>query len=249
MTNPKWNSMIADGTPADRLLLKTLLKSYCPQVKIVAEASTVAETVACIQSHEVRLVFCNVSLNDGEVFEVIDQVNGLPVQIVIMAPDDGFALRAFRYKAFDYLLKPLSPEVLLNLVGRLDAPSFDADVSQTTPANFGTKQKFGTILLNAAGVQHVVQVPDIVHLEGDGNYATVHISSGEKILVSKPLKHFEDILPAKYFYRVHQSHIVNLAFVKSVQNGDSQMINLSNGKSVPLARRKKDPFLLWLSRQ
>jgi len=249
MTNPKWNSMIADGTPADRLLLKNLLKNHCPQVKIVAEASTVAETVACIQSHEVSLVFCSVALNDGEVFEVIDQVNGSPVHIVIMAPDDRFALRAFRYKAFDYLLKPLTSEVLLNLVGRLDVPSFDTDDIQTAPNAFGAKPKFGTILLNAAGVQHVVQVPDIMHLEGDGNYATVYLLSGEKILVSKPLKHFEDILPAKYFYRVHQSHIVNLTFVKSVQNGDSQTITLSNGKTVPLARRKKDPFLMWLSRQ
>lgn len=249
MTNLKWNALVVDETPTDRHSLKTLLKAYCPQVKVKAEASNAAEAIVCIQNQNIDLVFCNTSLPDGDVFAVIDQVKGFQGLFIIVAPNDGFALRAFRYQAYDYLIKPISVEVLLALMERLEAESLHHEPAGDTPEMHSQKQKFGTILLNAAGVQHVVHVPDIIHLEGDGNYATVHLSSGDKILVSKPLKFFEDVLPARYFYRVHQSHIVNLSYVKSVQNGDVQLINLNNGNTAPLARRKKDPFLMWLARQ
>jgi len=249
MTNPQLNAIIVDETPTERHLLKTLLKATCPQVKVKAEISEAGEAIACIQNQEIDLVFCNVLLPDGDVFNVIDQVPGFQGHFIIMAPDDGFALRAFRYKAYDYLVKPISAAVLLTLMARLESEPKHPDSTTETLEGSGQKPKFGTILLNAAGVQHVVHVPEIIHLEGDGNYATVHLISGDKILVSKPLKYFEDMLPAKYFYRVHQSHIVNLSYVKSVQNGDVQLINLSNGNTAPLARRKKDPFLMWLARQ
>jgi len=247
MTTPKWNTIIADDAPADRQILKDILKDACPQVNVLAEVSDVAETIACIRTRGVDLVFCNVSLRDGDVFEVIDRLSGFKGHFIILAQDEGFALRAFRSRAFDYLLKPISTETVLDVIRRLEIDLLKLNPPREDQDRNFQKQKFGAILLNAAGLQHVIQITDIIHLEGDGNYTTVHIDNGDKILVSKPLKHFEDILPAKSFYRVHQSHIINFSFVKSVQNGDVHLINLSNGNAVPLARRKKDLFLMWLS--
>ena len=249
MTNPKWNSIILESDPAESNLLKTMLRKHCPQVKVLAEATEISKAIHCLQTFEANLVFCNVLLHDGNAFDMIDQLDGFHGCLVFLSHNQEHALRAFKYNAFDYLLKPVTPEVLLDVVGRLEQRSAHADNAQEALDEENQKKKFSTIILHAAGVQHVVQIADIVRLEGDGNYATAFLNNGEKILVSKPLKHFEDILPARKFFRVHQSHIVNLNSVKSVQSGDAHLINLTNGSTVPLARRKKDPFLVWLSRQ
>jgi len=248
MTNSKWNSIIVDETPSECQLLKTMLMTHCPQVKVLAEVSEVGEAIACIKKLGVNLIFCNVLLHDGDVFEVIDQLNGFQAHFIILASDKGFALRAFRYKAFDYILKPISMEVLLDLMERLESEPLGQATQNEVLDLHSQRQKFATIILNAGGLQHVVHITDIIHLEGDGNYSTVHLATGDKILVSKSLKHFEEVLPARNFYRVHQSHIVNLTYVKSVQNGEVHLINLSNGETAPLARRKKDPFFMRLAK-
>lgn len=249
MLTPKWNSIILDGNPTDSRILKNLLHAYCPQVKVQAEVAEATEAVSSIKLLEPNLVFCTVKLQNGSSFEVIDQLENFNGNLIFLASDEKCAIKAFRYNAFDYLLKPVTSEVLIDVMERLEFRTHQSDHRIEAPEDPGVKKKFATIILNAAGVQHVVHISDIIHLEGDGNYSTVHLSAGDKILVSKPLKYFEDVLPARNFYRVHQSHIVNLANVKSVQNGDIQVINLSNGNVAPLARRKKDQFLSWLSRQ
>lgn len=249
MSTPKWNSIILDSNPSDSRILKNLLHAYCPQVKVQAEVAEVAEAVSSIQLLEPNLVFCNVTLQNGNSFEVLDQLEQYNGNLIFLASDEKCAIKAFRYNAFDYLLKPVTSEILIDVLERLEVRAHQLDQRMEAPEDPGPKKKFATIILNAAGVQHVVHISDIIHLEGDGNYSTVHLSGGDKILVSKPLKYFEDVLPARHFFRVHQSHIVNLANVKSVQNGDAQVINLSNGNVSPLARRKKDQFLSWLARQ
>lgn len=249
MLTPKWNSIILDSNPADSRMLRNLLHANCPQVKVQAEVAEVAEAVSSIQLLEPNLVFCNVMLQNGNSFEVIDQLEQFNGNLIFLASDEKCAIKAFRYNAFDYLLKPVTSEVLIDVMERLENRMQQIDQRNESQEDSGLKKKFATIILNAAGVQHVVHISDIIHLEGDGNCSTVHLSAGDKILVSKPLKYFEDVLPARHFYRVHQSHIVNLANVKSVQNGDTQVINLSNGNVAPLARRKKDQFLSWLARQ
>ena len=247
MTNPNWNSIIVEDDPGESKLLKTMIRQYCPQVKVLSEVTHVSKAVDCIQKLDPNLVFCNVSLSDGSAFEMIDQLDGFTGHLIFLSKSEQFALRAFRYNAFDYLVKPLTPEVLQDVIGRLTVRASQTDSRSEVAVS--KAPKFNTILLHAGGMRYVVQIANIIHLEGDGNYSTVYLAGGEKILVSKPLKYFEDILPAKNFYRVHQSHIVNLENVKSVQNGDTQMINLSNGNSTPLSRRKKDTFLAWLARQ
>lgn len=249
MTIPKWSAAVFEREQQDCEKFMSLMRHACPDVSFLYSCTSLEHALECIQKPDINLAFCNVHLLDGNIFEVLEQVDDLHLPLVFMAPDEHFALRAFRYQAFDYLLKPISEKCLTDLMARLDTkfPFPEKRDNRTLPAP--SQVKFNTIMLKTAGMQHIVQVMDIVHLEGDGNYSTVNLVSGEKIVVAKPLKHFEDILPARFFYRVHQSHIINLQYVKGVQNGDIQLIHLTNGTLAPLARRKKDPFLSWLDRQ
>ncbi|MCC7465988.1 MAG: response regulator transcription factor [Saprospiraceae bacterium] len=248
MTKQLWNAAVFEREKQDSDQFISLINRLSPEVNIRYTSFLLNDALECIQKPDLNLAFCNVHLLDGNIFEVLEQVGEPGFPLVFLAPDEHYALRAFRYHAFDYLIKPVSEKGLLDLMERLDVRSPLRELKPSRGADSAQQMKFNTIILKTAGMQHIVQVSDIVHLEGDGNYSTVNLISGEKIVVAKPLKHFEDILPARFFYRVHQSHIINLQYVKSVQNGDVQLIHLTNGDTAPLARRKKDPFLTWLDR-
>jgi len=244
--NPIWTTILVDESPSDLKLLKRLLLEHYPQVKILAEAPDAAHAMAAIRQLKPNLVFCCCRLGTGNAFDLLDQLDHYDGHMVFSCEDESFALKAIRHNALGYLLKPISVAQLLEVMARLELRTSTAELE--TRSKTEAKKKFTPLILSSAGMQHIVQIPDIIHLHGDGNYSTVYTTLGEKILVSKPLKHFEDILPAKNFFRVHQSHMVNIENVRSVNNGDAQSINLSNGNSVPLARRKKDMFMSWLAR-
>jgi len=249
MTKSKWNTLILEDEPTDLKLLRNILQKHCPQVVVLAEVSNVEEALACIPKLDINLVFCNALLRKGCAFDLLEKIANLHVLAVILSVDEALTLRAFRQNVFDFLIKPVMPEVLVKMMERLEVHALQYNHHNGVPGEPSSGKINATILLKGFGIQHIVQLADIIHLEGDGNYSTVNLLAGDKILVSKPLKYFEDILPSKYFYRVHQSHIVNLHSVKSVQKGGIQYIKLYNGHTVPLARRKKDPFLVWLARQ
>lgn len=246
MRTPKWNSIIVEADISDSNQLKTMLQKHCPNVKVIAEVTETSEAITCINNMEANLLFCNVSLRDGIAFDMLDELGGFYGPLVFLSKDVKSALHSLRYNAFDYFLKPVTASMLLDLMKRLRnwETKLDRRIEFLNGPRFSNK--FNTTLLKASGVQHVVHIPDIIHIEGDGNYSTVHLASDDQILVSKPLKYFEDILPIRFFFRVHQSHIVNIATVKSVQNGEEHFVTLHNGSTVPLSRRKKDQFLDWL---
>ena len=247
--NPIWTTILVDNSPADLRLLKQLLQEHCPQVKVLAEVSDSEQAIAAMRQLKANLVFCGCRLGAGNAFQMLDHMAYFDGHVVFLCEDESFALDAIRHNALGYLLKPITVPPLLEVMSRLEQRTSTEELKTDPWSKPEQKKKFGTLILNAAGVQHIVQIPDIIHLHGDGNYSTVFTTTGDKILVSKPLKHFEDILPAKHFFRVHQSHMVNIKNVRSVQNGDAQSINLSNGHAVPLARRKKDMFMAWWGRE
>jgi len=248
MPNPKWNAIIVDRLPTDSQLLKTMIKLHCPTINLLAEVVEISEALSCIQHLDINLVFCDVQLSDGTAFDLVDRLEAYKGVFIFSSSDEGVARRAFRYRAFDFLLKPVATSDLLETIERLDIQYSTPIGLDSASVDLPSSKKFDTLLLSAGGLQHLVHIYDIVRLEGDGNYSSVHLQNGEKIMVSRPLKHFEDILLAKIFFRIHQSHMVNIQNVKSVQNGDNLSVNLNNGDAVPVARRKKEPFLAWLSR-
>lgn len=248
MPNPKWSSIIVDDEPDEVAMLKAMLRKHCPNVAVRAETSDVVEAIDCVQKFEANLVFWNATLRNGDGVEMIHQLTDFQGHLIFLTPDERYLLRTYRNNAFDYLLKPISGAALKDTMNRLEIRAMQKELRNGLLMGSSQGKKFAPIILKVAGVQHVIQIPEIIHLEGDGNYSTLHLIGGNKILVSKPLKYFEDILPAKYFFRAHQSHIINLLNVKSVQKGEGRMINLDNGHMAPLARRKKDSFFTWLSR-
>ena len=240
----KWRSIIAECESKDATQLTNSILESCPNVQILATVFDIPETLTCIRELEPNLIFLNVTLRDGSGFDVLDQLVGIEARIVLLAPHEGFAIQALRSRAFDYLTKPISPETMEGCMARLDQLHKEFHPNGLPDDSL----KFNYIFLNEIGVRHMVKVEDICHLQGDGNYSTVLLLDGSKFTVSKPLKHFENILPAKLFFRVHQSHLINIKGIESLVNSNSHGIQLKHGRRVPIARRKKEEFFQWLNR-
>lgn len=249
MNTPKWNAVLADRSDTDSIELSSMLLQHCPEVSVLAQVSNVEKTIACIQQLSPNLLFCNDILSDGTVFEVLSQLIGFHGQIVLMSAAGPSVISALRQQGFEHILKPISVEGLVHLMERLEIRTAPFTHAQASSLEGGRQEKFSNITINASGVQHFIHLFDIIHFEGDGNYTTLFLVDNRKIVVSKPLKHFEDILPAKYFFRVHQSHIINLLHIQSAQSSDLKAIRLTNGSSALLSRRKKKEFIGWLNQK
>ncbi len=249
MNRLKWNAVLADRSSKDTIALAALLAQHCPEVSVLAQVSDIENTVACVQKHKTNLLFCNDILTDGTVFEVLGQLNGYEGHLVLVSASGSSLISTLRRQGFDFLLKPISVECLMLLMARLEIQTVPVSPLPTALTESIRAEKFSNLVVNASGEQHFIHLFDVIQFEGDGNYTPLFLVDNRKIVVSKPLKHFEEMLPAKYFFRVHQSHIINILHIHSTQSSDLKAVRLTNGSSVVLARRKKQAFVGWLNQK
>ena len=241
-----WKALIVEDELAATNLLKNLLREYCPQVQVMGEATNVQEAVERIRLLRPDLVFVDIELRDGTIFEALDQLSDFRGHLIFTTGHNDFALRAFRYNAIDYLLKPIDPKELIEAVEKLNIQEQSLRLRYDLLRESVRTEHFEKIVLSVSEEYHVLDLADIFHIAGEGNYSTVHHAHGKEIVVSKPLKFFDETLPTEQFFRVHQSHLINFAFVKKVLKGDERAILLQNGEIIPLARRKMDDFIQQL---
>lgn len=242
-----WKSIIVEDEPAAANLLKTLLRENCPEVKVLAEAGNVTEAVERISMLQPDLVFLDIELGSETVFDALDQLRDFHGHLIFTTGHDGFALLAFRYNAIDYLLKPITPKMLSEVIHRLNSKENGSRRRFDLLRESVQEGRFDRIVLSVADEFQVIPLKEIVRLEGEGNYTKVKLANRENVLTSKPLKFFEETLPETQFFRLHQSHIVHLDFVRKVAKGDENSVLLSNGDSVPISRRRRDEFVVWLA--
>lgn len=236
--------LIVDDEPAARAVIQHFLQSI-PEIDEITEATGVYEGLEYLRLHKTDLLFLDVEMQDGTGFDLLDQADTLEFQVVFTTSHDEFAIKAFRYNALDYLLKPIDPDEFKEAIQK---------ISTNRKLQFSRKQiegllstnsdkKFERITLATSNGLVFTQTDNISHIESYGNYTFVYLASSERHLVSRNLKEFEEMLPQPPFFRTHQSYIVNTEFVKQVTTSESDVAIMKNGLSVPIARRKKDAFL------
>ena len=241
--------IIDDEAPA-REHLRNLLTEYCPEVEIIGEANGVTESFKLIRQLQPDAILLDVQMDDGTGFDLMDKFRTPAFNVIFQTAFDEFAIKAFRYNAVDYLLKPVSANELVKAAGKIVA-SQDQDHPAITQQLFNLidsakKQKFEKIVLHSSEGMHFVKVADIQCLQADMNYTTFYITSGEKITVAKTIKTFEELLPERSFFRPHQSYIVNLNYVSKILKEGGGYALLEDGSKIPISRRKKDQFITAL---
>ena len=249
-SNPMERVIIIDDETNAREHLRNLIEEHCPQLQVIGEADGVESGFRLIREVQPQAIFLDISMRDGTGFHLLDKFDRHTFQVIFQTAFDEFAIKAFRYNAVDYLLKPVSANELVKAARKIVA-SQDQDHPAITQQLFNLidsakKQKFEKIVLHSSEGMHFVKVADIQHLQADANYTTFYLTSGEKITVTKTIKTFEELLPESSFFRPHQSYIVSLDCVSKILKEDGGYALMEDGSKIPISRRKKDQFITAL---
>ena len=246
-----YHVVLIDDEAAARKVLRSFIESYCSQLKVIGEASGVQEGFKLIREKKPGLVFLDVEMGDGQGFDLLDKFEQPDFKVIFTTAHDRFAIKAFKYYAVGYLLKPIDPEDLVAAVDHVLAEQSTSGLLHLLQAIHlpQKEQVFDRMALPSSEGITMMDVKNIIRLESDAGYTTFYSSTGEKIMVTRSIGEFEDALPADAFFRVHVSHLVNLNFVKKYVREDGGYLIMENGQQVPIARRRKDEFLDVLKRR
>ncbi len=248
------HALIVEDELNSQELLKEIIESYCEGVKVVATAQGVAEALEKIKEHKPQLLLLDIELSDGDGFQVLEQVEDMDFDVIFTTAYDQYAIKAFKFAATDYILKPVDIEELQEAVKRIVEKRQNPDED---PANEqlqalinnirNIQQPFKRIVLPTSNGFTVVDPKDIVRCEADRNYTFIFLKDKRKILVSRTIKDYEEMLVDFNFFRIHQSHLINLAFLKNYTRGRGGYVELTDGSVLDVSARKKADFLRRLA--
>jgi two-component system LytT family response regulator len=246
------SALIVDDEKRARETIKEVIKLYCPEITSVSEADSVPTAVEAIHARNPDLVFLDIRLNDGSGFDVLKHLQDKKPGVIFITAYEEYAIQAFKVSALDYLLKPIDPDDFSAAVKRAlqkinegkFAERMDVFMKNMENASQGVKK----MTLKTSDSIHVINIADIVYCEADRNYTNFHLITGEKILVSKSLGEYEDMLPAESFLRVHQSYLVNASHIKRYDKTDGGFLITANEKTIPVSTRKKDQLIQFLAK-
>lgn len=239
-------SIIIDDEAKGRLALREKLSAYCPQVNIVAEAADGLEAIPLIQQHKPGLIFLDIEMPRMNAFEMLNAIPEKNFHVIFTTAYDQYAIKAIKYAAFDYLLKPIDIEELKTAIARISQASQGDTLRQAAALQENIahpKKQLSKLAIPTLEGLNFYNISDIIHLEANSNYTNIHFVNSKKVIASRTLKDFEELLPAETFFRPHHSHLINLQYIKRYLRGDGGQIELQNGTYVDVSRRKKEEFL------
>jgi two-component system LytT family response regulator len=247
-------AVIVEDEKNSQELLKELVTEYCEGVEVVDIAGNVAEALEIIDVHKPGLIFLDIELPDGDGFQVLEKVPKLNFDVIFTTAYDQYSLKAFKFSATDYLLKPVDIEELQAAVARVvekhneKEKNGQSDKIEALIRNIrNVQQPFKRIVLPTTNGFTVVNPEDIIRCESDRNYTFIFLTDGRKILVSRTIKEYDEMLRDYNFFRIHQSHLINLKFLKNYTRGRGGYVELSDGTTLDVSARRKSEFLKRMS--
>lgn len=243
-------AIIVDDEVCFREMIEFLLNDYFPDIKVVATASGVNDAVDAIENHQPDLVFLDIDIIGGTGFHVLQKVKNRDFKLIFITAFNDFAIQAIKFSAIDYILKPINEfefkagveKAVLEIEKKEKISPLD-----NLFRNYQEKTDKKLVLRTTQDL-HVVNVPEIIRCQADNVYTTFHLTSGEKILVSKGLGEFVELLEAYGFVRPHQSHLVNLQFIKKLDKSDGGFLILKDKTQIPVSARRKQQIIQILNR-
>lgn len=240
-----YRTIIIDGNQKLRETLFLMLQKIVPfQVNVIGFSEGIKDSIELIEIVKPDLIFMDIYLKGGTCFEILEQINFKKFHLIFTTTCQLHAIMAFKYNALDYLLKPINPLDLKTAVDRILVMQNKFLDLLTGDQNAPLIKHTERLILPTQEITHVVKLSEIIRCETSGSYTTFYIADGRKIMVSKPLKNYDDILIPPNFVRVHQSHTVNLNFI--VNYSKEGYLQLKDKTVIPISQRKKEIFLKWI---
>ena len=240
--------VIAEDEIAARIMLKSMVEELDKKFRVVAETDTVQNAISAIQFHQPDLVLLDIELRDGNGFEVLDAFPDARFQVVFVTGYDQYAIRAFRYSALDYLLKPISRNLLKEALEKaqlLQHPDFERIRHTRNQLQSPAEQPRQLAVPDGNGFSFV-SLDDIVLISTTANMVLIHLADKRQLIANHTLGYYEELLPPHQFFRAHKSHIVNLRHVVRYEAARGGNLVLSNGEKVEVAQRRKPVLLEYL---
>jgi two-component system LytT family response regulator len=240
-------AIIVDDIENSRITLKHDLEQYCKNVKVIGEADSVKSGIALLNKTEADVVFLDIQMDDGTGFNILENLKEINFKIIFTTALDSYGIKAIKFSALDYLLKPVDPDELVAAVNKLkdesEAPGINDNIQLLLEnlKNANTSNK--RLALNSADRVHMVAIDDIIRCESQGNYTIFHLPENEQIVVTKTLKEYENLLDEYSFVRVHHSHLINLDYMKEFVKKDGGYAIMKDGSHVPVSFRKRDRLM------
>lgn len=237
-------AIIVDDEMKSQSSLFKLLERFCPEVEVIGFACNVQTAVEIIDQENPDLVFLDISMPDGDGFEVLDRVHSRRFEVIFTTAYNEYALKAIQFSALHYLLKPINYSELKEAVTRFQNSKKDISLDEKFKVLYDSlKNEHKKIILPAANGLRMVELNDIVRCEANGSYTDFFLEKKEDLMVSKALSNFMEILPEHLFCRVHSKHLVNLNYVEQYIKGRGGRIILKDGKEIEVSEGKKKEFL------
>lgn len=242
-------AIIIDDIEHARVTLKKDLETYAKDIEVIAEASGVVEGAKILKKIQPDILFLDIQMQDGSGFDLLDILPEINFNIIFITASDAFAIKAFRYSAIDYLLKPVDPDELVAALNKFVNHNNSSDRHlkyQLLKENLKTQNKSHTKLaLNTQEKIHIVNINEIVRCESEGNYTMFYFKEGKNLLVTKTLKEYEDLLSIQGFYRVHHSHLINTSYIKEFVKSEDHLL-LTDLSRIPVSTRRRGEVLKML---
>lgn len=242
--------VIIDDEKSSRETIKFLLADYFPEVTVSAEAESVDDAVKIIEEQNPELVFLDIEIKGGTGLHVLQRLKKRDFKLIFITAFNDFAIKAIKFSAIDYILKPINEFEFKNGVERAILEIGKISNSSQTDTLFANQEstKERKLVLRTSQEIHIVNISEIVHCVSDNAYTTFRLNTGEKIVVSKGIGEYADLLAGLGFLRPHQSHLVNINYIKKLDKSDGGFLILKDKTQIPVSSRQKQQLIDLLSK-
>lgn len=244
------NAIIIEDEIHSITSLRSDILKYCTDITIIGEAQNVKSAVKLIDELSPNLIFLDINLGDGTGFDVLEKVSYREFKVIFITAYDQYALKAFQISAVDFLLKPIASADLINAVNKFNSfynsLNFVNQLKILQAGMTSLQAHDKKIVLREQESIHFVKTSDIIRCESEGPYTHFYLTSGKKLIISKNLKEYDDMLSDFGFVRVHHSHLVNFEKVVRLDKSDGGTLIMENNDQVPISQRKKEQIMEML---
>lgn len=238
------NVVIIDDERLSRDLLRKMLTDFCEGIQVIGEANGVTAGIELLHSKQPDIILLDIEMADGDGFDILNAIDYTQSKVIFVTGYDQYAIKAIKYAALDYLLKPVDLEELQEAIQKLGKHKTDERAKlQFLHSQYKNREdEIQEIVLPGRNGFTVVELDQIIRIEAQGSYVVIYLEDEKSHVVVHPLSHYEALLPTQKFFRIHKSHLINIQKIKHFTPGRSGIVQLKDDSQLPIAARRISAF-------